>query len=231
MMADVTGDPVLLVHGFASSFHLNWEEPGLSYLLQDAGREVIGVDLLGHGEAPKPHDPAEYGDLGARVVDVLPPDGQVDAIGFSMGARTLIDVVSAHPDRFGRVVLAGVGDNLFADGDGEAIAHAIETGDGGPGGVAALFVSFSQGSGNDPKALAACMRRMHMKVTEDQLARMTMPVLVVLGDKDFVGKGERLTELLPNATLKYLRNVEHFATPKDFGFIDAALEFLGAVPA
>jgi pimeloyl-ACP methyl ester carboxylesterase len=229
-MSDMSSNPVLLVHGFASSFHLNWEEPGLSYLLQDAGREVIGVDLLGHGSAPRPHDPAEYADLGARILDVLPDEGKVDAIGFSMGARTLIDVVSAHPDRFDRVVLAGVGDNLFMEGDKEPLAHALETGDGGPGGVAALFVSFSQGSGNDPKALAACMRREEKAVTAEQLARITSPVLVVLGDKDFVGKGERLTELLPNATLKYLRNVEHFATPKDFGFIDASLEFLGAIP-
>jgi pimeloyl-ACP methyl ester carboxylesterase len=230
MMAHVSGNPVLLVHGFASSFHHNWEEPGLSFLLQDAGREVIGVDLLGHGSAPRPHDPAEYADLGARVVDALPAEGKVDAIGFSMGARTLIEVVSAHPDRFDRVVLAGVGDNLFMDGDKEPLAHALETGDGGPGGVAALFVQFSQGSGNDPKALAACMRRAEAPITAEQLARITSPVLVVLGDKDFVGKGERLTELLPDATLKYLRNVEHFATPKDFGFIDASLEFLGAVP-
>jgi pimeloyl-ACP methyl ester carboxylesterase len=229
--ADRAGNPVLLVHGFASSFALNWQDSGLSFLLEDAKREVIGVDLLGHGSAPKPHDPAEYADLGARVVDVLPPSGSVDAVGFSMGARTLIDVVSAHPDRFDRLVFAGVGDNLFAtEQSGEAIAHAIETGDGGPGGVAALFVQFSQGSGNDPKALAACMRRQGSPVTEEQLARITCPTLVVLGDKDFVGTGDRLASLLPNATLKVLRNVEHFATPKDFGFIDATLAFLGAQP-
>jgi len=95
----VSPNPVLLVHGFASSFALNWQESGLSYLLEDAGREVIGVDLLGHGTAPKPHDPAAYADLGARVVDVL-PDVPVDAVGFSMGARTLIEVVSAQPERF-----------------------------------------------------------------------------------------------------------------------------------
>jgi len=231
MMTDVSSNPVLLVHGFASSFHLNWQDSGLSYLLEDAGREVIGVDLLGHGSAPKPHDPAEYADLGARVVDVLPTDGRVvDAVGFSMGARTLIEVASAHPERFDRLVFAGVGDNLFASGDKEPLAHALETGDGGPGGVAALFVSFSQGSGNDPKALAACMRRAEPPITEEQLARITSPALVVLGDKDFVGKGERLAEALPNAQLKYLRGVEHFATPKDFGFIDSVLEFLGAVP-
>jgi pimeloyl-ACP methyl ester carboxylesterase len=229
----VTANPVLLVHGFASSFALNWQETGLSYLLEDAGREVLGVDLLGHGAAPKPHDPADYADLGGRVVDALPADGhQVDAVGFSMGARTLIDVVSAQPERFGRVVLAGVGENLFVtDGtSSEAVAHAIETGDGGPGGVAALFVQFASGNGNDPKALAACMRAGRPAVTEAQLAAMTMPVLVVIGDKDFTGPGDRLASLLPNAELKVLRNVEHFATPKDFGFIDATLEFLGAVP-
>ena len=230
-MTDVSSNPVLLVHGFASSFHLNWQEPGLSYLLEDAGREVIGVDLLGHGDAPRPHDPAEYHDLGARVLDVLPTDGrQVDAVGFSMGARTLIEVVSRSPERFGRLVLAGVGDNLFASGDKESLARAIELGDGGPGGIASVFVSFAQGSGNDPKALAACMRRNEPPITEEQLARITCPTLVLLGDKDFVGKGERLTSLLPNAELKYLRNVEHFATPKDFGFIDSTLEFLGAIP-
>ena len=223
-------NPVLLVHGFASSFALNWQESGLSYLLEDAGREVIAVDLLGHGSAPKPHDPAEYKDLGARVVDVL-PDVPVDAVGFSMGARTLIEVVAAQPERFDKVVLAGVGENLFASGDKEQVAHAIETGDGGPGGIAALFVSFAAGSGNDPKALAACMRRTEPPITEDQLARITNETLVVIGDKDFCGPADRLTSLLPNAKLHVLRNVEHFATPKDFGFIDSTLEFLGAIPA
>ena len=225
----MSSNPVLLVHGFASSFHLNWQESGLSYLLEDAGRQVIGVDLLGHGDAPKPHEPEAYKDLGSRVVDAL-PDHPVDAVGFSMGARTLIEVASAHPERFDRLVFAGVGENLFGEGDREAVAHAIETGDGGPGGIAALFVSFAAGSGNDPKALAACMRRTEPAITEHQLTRITGPSLVVIGDKDFCGPADRLVSLLPNAQLKVLRNVEHFATPKDFGFIDATLEFLGAVP-
>lgn len=226
----MTSNPVLLVHGFASSFHLNWQESGLSYLLEDAGRDVIGVDLLGHGDAPKPHDPAEYADLGARVVDALPASGTVDAIGFSMGARTLIEVAAAHPERFGKLVFAGVGQNLFAEADKESIARAIEFGDGGPGGIAALFVSFANGSGNDPKALAACMRRDEKPITDEQLSRITNPTLVVIGDKDFAGPADELVDKLPNATLRVLRNVEHFATPKDYAFIDACLAFLDAVP-
>ena len=56
-MADV---PVVLVHGFASSFERNWREPGWVDLLEEEGRSVIGVDLLGHGQAAKPADPAAY---------------------------------------------------------------------------------------------------------------------------------------------------------------------------
>ena len=54
--------PVVLVHGFGTSFELTWVHNGWVDLLADEGREVIGVDLLGHGGAPKPHDPAEYAD-------------------------------------------------------------------------------------------------------------------------------------------------------------------------
>ena len=77
---------------------------GVSALLEDAGRTVIGVDLLGHGDAPKPHDPAAYADLTERLVDALPAEGAVDAVGFSLGARTLLELATRaagalRPDR------------------------------------------------------------------------------------------------------------------------------------
>src|SRR5436305_9566708 len=93
-MAPMSTTPVLLVHGFASSFERNWREPGWVDLLADAGRTTIEVDLLGHGNAPKPHDPAAYADLEARVAEALPADGEVDAIGFSLGARVLLGLAS-----------------------------------------------------------------------------------------------------------------------------------------
>ena len=67
-------------------------------------------------------------------------------------------------------------------------------------------------------------------VTPELLAAVTGPVLVVIGDKDFAGPGEPLADGLPNATLRTLRNVDHFATPKDFGCLDAALAFIDAAP-
>ena len=56
-------------------------------------------------------------------------------------------------------------------------------------------------------------------------------MLVVIGDRDFAGPADQLAEALPDARLVVLRNTDHFATPESFGFIDAVLEFLEAVPA
>lgn len=224
-------DPVLLVHGFASSFDRNWRQPGWVDLLADAGREVIGVDLLGHGEADKPHDPAAYADLEGDVAAALPDEGQVDAIGFSLGARVLLGVAIAHPDRFARIVLGGLGANLFSNADPEAVASAIESGAGPEApGIARMFAQFAEGSGNDPKALAACLRRTAPRIDPGDLAAVRCPVLVVLGTEDFAGPGEPLVDALPDATLVVLPGVDHFAAPRDFGFIDAALGFLDALP-
>ena len=114
--SDTTGVPVLLVHGFASSFERNWREPGWVDLLQDEGRQVIGVDLLGHGRADKPHDPAAYSTLEQDVAGALPADGAVDAIGFSLGAQLLLRVAAVDPGRFRRLVVGGVGENVFRAG-------------------------------------------------------------------------------------------------------------------
>lgn len=225
--------PVLLVHGLASSFERNWREPGWADLLADAGREVIGPDLLGHGTAPKPHDPAAYADLGARVREVLPPSGQVDAVGFSLGASVLLRLAAETPDRFRRIVVGGVGANLFRGGDPEPIAAAVESGVAAdvdhP--VARFFASAARADGNDPAALAACLRRPERGFRPEDLAAVTCPVLVVLGDRDFAGPADPLVEALPDATFVPVPGLDHFGTPKDFRFLDAALGFLGALPA
>ncbi len=224
-MADL---PVLLVHGFASSFERNWREPGWVDLLQEEGHQVIGVDLLGHGEAEKPHDPAAYAALEQDVIKALPATGPVDAIGFSMGANLLLRVAAADPSRFGRLVVGGVGANLFRGGDSEAAARAIEAGETAEGdpAVAQAFATFARAPGNDPAALAACMRRASTPIDPADLARIDLPVLVVLGDQDFVGPADELLAALPNARFVPLRGCDHFGTPKDFRFIDAALSFL-----
>ncbi len=49
----------------------------------------------------------------------------------------------------------------------------------------------------------------------------------MLGDRDFAGPADPLVAALPNAQLVSLHGADHFGTPKDFRFIEAALKFLG----
>lgn len=223
---------VVLVHGWGGSFEATWQRSGFTELLADAGREVIGVDLLGHGTAPKPHDPEEYADLTTRIVDAL-PDEPVDAVGFSMGAMTLLRLAIRDSSRFRRLVLAGIGTNVFEEDEArrQAIIAALE-GTGDPDdNIGRLFLQYAEQPGNDRLALLASLQRGRSKpFTADEVAMVTCPTLVVIGDRDFAGPGDPLVAALPDATLKVLPRTDHFATPESFGFIDATLEFLDAVP-
>jgi pimeloyl-ACP methyl ester carboxylesterase len=225
--------PVVLVHGWGGSFASTWERSGFTALLADAGRDVIGVDLLGHGTAPKPHDPAEYHDLTARIVDVL-PDAPVDAVGFSLGALTLLRTAIAAPHRFHRLVFAGIGRNVFERDDAATarILAGIEGTAEVDDNLARLFGQYASIEGNDALALTAVLRRPDPgPVTPDDLGRITCPVLVALGEHDFAQPATALVDALPDARYVQLRNTDHFATPESFAFIDAVLDFLDAVPA
>jgi pimeloyl-ACP methyl ester carboxylesterase len=223
----VPSNPVVLIHGFATSSARTWGDNGWLDLLGDVGRTPIAIDLLGHGLADKPHDPAAYDAMEDLVLAQL-PDGPVDGIGFSLGARVLLTIASDHPERFGRLVLTGVGANLLRSEGSDVILRAIEgTGDS-TNPVVQYFAGLARHPEVDRAALAACLRSPRPTLTPERLAKVELPVRIVLGDKDFAGPGEPLLEALTQAELVMLRNVDHFATPKDFGAIDAALDFLAA---
>jgi pimeloyl-ACP methyl ester carboxylesterase len=82
----------------------------------------------------------------------------------------------------------------------------------------------------DRDALLACMKAPLPALTTDDCARVTVPVLVVIGERDFAGPGDPLADALPDARLVVLRGADHFSTPKDFGAIDATLRFLDEGP-
>ena len=54
------GEPIVLVHGFASTARVNWVFPGWVVTLTEAGRRVIALDNRGHGASSKLYDPAAY---------------------------------------------------------------------------------------------------------------------------------------------------------------------------
>jgi pimeloyl-ACP methyl ester carboxylesterase len=221
----MTDVPVLLLHGFATSAARTWGENGWLDLLADTGRTVIAPDLLGHGTAPKPHDPAAYADLRAGVAEVLPAR-PVDAIGFSLGARTLLELASERPERFRRLVVSGVGANLFRRDGSDVIARALRGEGDTANPVARYFAGLAAHPDADPLALAALMEAGGRPVTAGDLASVTTPTLVVLGENDFAGPPDPLVEALPDARLVVLPRTDHFATPKSFKFMDAALGFI-----
>ena len=78
-------EPVLLGHGFATSAARTWGDNGWIDLLGDAGRQAIAPDLLGHGDADKPHDPAAYAHMEADLAAHL---HGVDREAMAMVAKT-----------------------------------------------------------------------------------------------------------------------------------------------
>jgi pimeloyl-ACP methyl ester carboxylesterase len=83
------GPPILLVHGYLSSFEGNWRQSGWIEFLVGQGRSVVGLDCRGHGRSGKPYDPDAYEDPRMpddvlAVMDAVRLD-RVDPMGYSMG--------------------------------------------------------------------------------------------------------------------------------------------------
>jgi pimeloyl-ACP methyl ester carboxylesterase len=218
---------IVLLHGFASTFDHNWRQTGWVDILADFGCEVPELDLPGHGSSRQDTDPRAYGDVEAEVFGALPAPGPLSAVGFSAGADLLLRLAIAHPGSFERIALLGLGDGVFEAGDTSSfvgtLASEVEPEDV----QARLFYRLARSTGNNPAALAAFMRRERRPINEEELATLAVPVLVVLGDRDMVKSADRLVAALPSATLVTLPGVDHFATPSDFGAIDATINFFG----
>jgi pimeloyl-ACP methyl ester carboxylesterase len=222
--------PVMLVHGLASSFDHGWKQNAWTELLADAGRRVLPVDLPGHGTSAGA-DGRAYADVEGQLAEVIAPHAPIDAVGFSAGARVLLGVAAEDPARFRKLVVIGIGDSLFrSEGGREGLAQALEA--GGDAAVehvgVQLFLRLARAAGNDPADMAAFLRRPEPPLGEDDIARVTCPVLVVIGDRDFSAPADRLAAALPDAELVVLRNVDHYAAPRDFTCIERSLAFIDA---
>jgi pimeloyl-ACP methyl ester carboxylesterase len=232
------GDPIVLVHGFASTTQVNWVHPGWVTTLTRAGGRVIALDNRGHGESSKLYDPAAY--HSARMADdvraLLDHLGiaRADVMGYSMGARITAFFAFAHPARLNRAVLGGLGVRLV-EGVGlpESIADALETPlvDDVRDPTGRTFRLFAEQTKSDLHALAACIRGSRQTLTRDQVASIEAPVLVAVGTKDTVaGSAAELAALLPAGRALDIPGRDHMLAVGDKVFKQGVLEFLAAVP-
>src|SRR5690242_7910481 len=187
------GEPIVLVHGFASTKEVNWVNPGWMTTLTRAGRRAIALDNRGHGASSKLHDPAAYhsatmADDVRALLDHLRLE-RADVMGYSMGARITAFLALAHPSRVRAAIFGGLGIRLV-EGVGlpESIANALEapslTDVTDP--VGRVFRSFAEQTKSDLKALAACIRGSRQVLSREQVASLKLPVMVAVGTNDEV---------------------------------------------
>ena len=224
------GTPVVLVHGFASDYRLNWVGTRWQETLTHAGYRVVGLDCRGHGHSDKPHDEGAYA-VGVMAQDVVRLLDHVDVqtahyVGYSMGARIGLEVVLRNSDRIDRAVLGGLG-AVGAIGHAAEIAHAFRIREPTDDPVAQTFYSFASARpANDLDALAACIVGLRPEADASRLGSITTPILIVVGDQDELAEGAaELIELIPSARLVTIPGRDHLNAVTAREFKRSVLEF------
>jgi pimeloyl-ACP methyl ester carboxylesterase len=232
------GEPMVLVHGFASNKEVNWVLPSWVTTLTGAGRRAIALDNRGHGASTKLYHPAAYrsatmaDDVRALLDHLGLP--RADVMGYSMGARIAAFLALGHPERVRSVVLGGLGIRLVEGMGGvDAIAQGLEA----PA-LAALsdptarqFRSFAEQTRSDLRALAACIRGSRETLSRAEVGRIAVPLLVAVGGRDpIAGSPQELAALVPGARALVISGRDHMLTVGDRVFKAGVLDFLNKRP-
>jgi pimeloyl-ACP methyl ester carboxylesterase len=230
-----SGDPIVLVHGFASNKEVNWVQPGWVATLTRDGRRVIALDNRGHGQSSKLYDPADYhtdlmaGDVAALIAHL--GLGRADVMGYSMGARIASVMAARYGSDVRAAILGGVGTNVI-DGAGLRgdVAGALEAPsiDNVTDPVGKAFRLFAEQTKSDLRALAACLRGSRAAaLSREELGAISVPVLVAAGTKDdVVGSPHDLAALIPGAQALDIPNRDHMTAVGDRVYKAGVLAFL-----
>ena len=232
------GDPILLVHGFASTKNVNWVYPTWVSELKKNGRRVIAFDNRGHGDSAKLYDAAAYdigtmaGDIGA-LMDHLELE-RADVMGYSLGARMTAVLAQSQPERLRSAIFGGIGVGLIdGGGPGENVATALEAPslEDVTDPVGRTFRAFADQTRSDRLALAACLRGSRRLMTRDEAAGIAVPVLIAVGTTDEIaGSAAALGKIIPGAEVLDIPNRDHMRAVGDKVYKTGVLEFLSRRP-
>ena len=228
------GEPVLLIHGFASSSRVNWFDTSWAGTLTKAGYRVVAIDNRGHGESDKPYDSALYGaplmaEDARRLLDHLGIE-RAHVMGYSMGARITAFLALAHPGHVRTAVFGGLGINMIRGvGGARPIAAALlaPSIEDVSNPTARTFRAFAEQTKSDLKALAACILASREKISAEAIAKLSLPILVAVGSEDVIGgPAAELAPLIPGAEAFVIEGRDHMKAVGDRTYKAKVLEFL-----
>jgi len=226
------GPPVVLVHGYTSNLRTHWRASGWIARLAVEHR-VLALDVRGHGKSSKPLDAEHYrrSELARDIVSVLNAagEGRAAVFGYSMGAMVVVEALLAHPERFTRAVLGGMG-ATWPDGGG------CEAGSGAETAPVRDLQRSAKGLAwwlryYNPLAMRALRQGTfdgQQPMPVERLGEIGVPVLIAAGSRDQFCAGTALVaEAMPNATRMVIEGQTHHSTVSDPRFQAAVMEFLG----
>ena len=228
------GDPIILVHGFASSKNVNWVYPTWVSELRKDRRRVIALDNRGHGESSKLYDSAQY-EIATMAGDVVAlmdhlEIARADVMGYSMGARMTAVIAREQPRRLRSAILGGIGIGMIeGGGPGENVATALEAPslDDVTDPVGRTFRAFADQTRSDRRALAACLRGSRRLMTHDEAAGIDVPVLIAVGTADEVaGSAQALGKVIPGSQVLDIPNRDHMRAVGDKIYKAGVIDFL-----
>jgi len=245
-----TGEPLLLLHGGLGQIEMFG--PNLTKLAES--RQVIGVDLHGHGRTPLGSREISLVDIGNDMAGVLETLGydKVDVLGYSMGGGVAFQFAAQHPDMVRRLVLLSVSyaqDGFYPEmlpqqaAIGAAMMEQMKH--------TPMYKSYVAIAPH-PEEFPTLLDRMgaYMRTPYDWSAdvkKLTMPVMLIFGDSDMfrpehivkfyqlLGGGLKdagwQREHMSQNRLAILPNLTHYELGVAPQVVDTALPFLNGEAA
>ena len=209
------GQPLILLHGNGES--CDCFEHQIPCFSKDY--RVIAIDTRGHGKSPRGEKPFTIKQFAEDLKDFMDAKGitKANILGFSDGGNIALEFAQKHPERIEKLILNGA--NLFPSGVKPLYQWPIEIGYR----IAKMFSKKSSKAKQNAEMLGLMVNEPHIDPSE--LARLTIPVLVIAGKKDMIKASHTrlIYKSLPDAQLNIIEG-DHFIANKNYEAFNRVVE-------